>query len=80
MIKAPSCPTDKLSQELQQEGEQVNTPSDLREVLSPFLDYITLVPKGEDGLRQSDSSEGQAASTRRSQNCRGQFILVLITA
>ena len=74
------CPTDKLSQELQQEGEQVNTPSDLREVLSPFLDYITLVPKGEDGLRQSDSSEGQAASTRWSQNYRGQFILVLITA
>ena len=74
------CPTDKLSQELQQEGEQVNTPSDLGEVLSPFLDYITLVPKGEDGLRQSDSSEGQAASTRCSQNCRGQFILVLITA
>lgn len=74
------CPTDKLSQELQQEGEQVNTPSDLREVLSSFLDYITLVPKGEDGLRQSDSSEGQAASTRWSQNCRGQFILVLITA
>ena len=47
------CPTGKLSQELQQECEQVNTPSDLREVLSPFLDYITLVPKGEDGLRQS---------------------------
>ena len=73
-------PTDKLSPELQQEGEQLNTPSDLREVLSPFLDHITLVPKGEDGLRQSDSSEGQAASTRWSQNCRGQFILVLITA
>lgn len=34
-------PTDKLSPELQQEGEQLNTPSDLREVLSPRSYHIS---------------------------------------
>lgn len=64
IIKAPSCfaQLTGLSQELQQGSEQIDTPPDLGEVQSPSLNDTMLVPQGEEGPIQSDSSEGQAAS------------------
>ena len=63
IIKASTCfaQLTELSQELNQGSEQINTPPDLGEILSPSLDTI-LVPQGDKFPMQLDSSEGQAAS------------------